>query len=223
MPKNKCTKERKTHQLFYSNCCKCETTLPTCTIFLNETYYIHHESNLLSTTNFKYNNNHYQQIFGTAMGSPVSAVMANLVMEDLEKRALSTSLSQPCFWKRYVDDVCSSVKSNLVLTLQNHLNNIEPSIQFTVERETEWKISFLYVTVCRQDDGQLSTKVYRKPTHTERYLSFDSHHPVVHKRAVTKSLTDRAKTIPSSVDQQSKEMKRDRGTQREWLPETLCY
>ena len=161
----------------------------------------------LSTTNFKYNNNHYQQIFGTAMGSPVSAVMANLVMEDLEKRALSTSLSQPCFWKRYVDNVCAAVKSNLVLTLQNHLNNIEPSIQFTVERETERKISFLDVTVCRQDDGQLSTKVYRKPTHTERYLSFDSHHPVAHKKAVIKSLTDRAKTIPSSVDQQSKEMK----------------
>ena len=143
----------------------------------------------ISKTNFKYNNNHYQQIFGTAMGSPVSAVMANLVMEDLEKRALSTSLSQPCFWKRYVDDVCAAVKSNLVLTLQNHLNNIEPSIQFTVERETERKISFLDVTVCRQDDGQLSTKVYRKSTHTERYLSFDSHHPVAHKRAVIKSLT----------------------------------
>ena len=39
----------------------------------------------LSTTNFKYNNIYYQQIFGTAMGSPVSAVMANLVMENLEK------------------------------------------------------------------------------------------------------------------------------------------
>ena len=147
----------------------------------------------LSSTNFKYNNNHYQQIFGTAMGSPVSAVTANLVMEDLEKRALSTSLSQPCFRKRYVDDLCAAVKSNLVLTLQNHLNNIEPSIQFTVERETERKISFLDVTVCRQDDGQLSTKVYRKPTHTERYLSFDSHHPIAHKRAVIKSLTDRQK------------------------------
>ena len=59
----------------------------------------------LSTTNFKYNNTHYQQIFGTAMGSPVSAIMANLVMENLEERALSTSLVQPRFWKRYVDDV----------------------------------------------------------------------------------------------------------------------
>ena len=38
--------------------------------------------------------------------------------------------------------------------------------------------------------------------------SFHSHHPVAHKRAVVKSLTDRAKTIPSSSDQRSKEMKR---------------
>ena len=89
----------------------------------------------LSTTNFKYNNTHYQQIFGTAMGSPVSAVMANLVIENLEKRTLFTSLVQPRFWKRYVDDVCAAVKSGLVQTLQDHLNNIEPSIQFTVERE----------------------------------------------------------------------------------------
>ena len=161
----------------------------------------------LSTTNFKYNNTYYQQIFGTAMGSPVSAVMANLVMEDLEKRALSTSIAQPCFWKRYVDDVCAAINSSLVQTLQHHLNSIEPSIQFTVERETNRKISFLDVTVCRQDNGRLSTKVYRKPTHTERYLSFHSHHPVAHKRAVVKSLIDRAKFIPSSSEQRSKEMK----------------
>ena len=60
---------------------------------------------------------------------------------------------------------------------------------------------------CRQDNGRLSTKVYRKPTHTERYLSFHSHHPVAHKRAVVKSLIDRAKIIPSSSEQRSKEMK----------------
>jgi len=87
-------------------------------------------------------------------------------MEDLEKRALSTSIVQPYFWKRYVDDVCAAVNSSLVQTLQHHLNNIERSIQFTVERETNRKISFLDVSVCRQDNGHLSTKVYRKPTHS---------------------------------------------------------
>ena len=68
-------------------------------------------------------------------------------------------LFKPCFWKQYVDDVCAAVNSSLVQTLRHHLNNIEPSIQFTVEREKNRKISFLDVTVCRQDNGRLSTKV----------------------------------------------------------------
>jgi len=49
----------------------------------------------LSTTNFKYN--FYQQIFVSAMGSPVAAVMPNQVMENLEKHPLSASLFQPWF------------------------------------------------------------------------------------------------------------------------------
>ena len=44
-------------------------------------------------------------------------------------------------------------------------------------------------------------------TMKERYFSFDSHHPAALKRAMVKSLTDRAKVILSPVDQQSKEMK----------------
>jgi len=57
----------------------------------------------------------------------------------------------------HVDDVCAAVNSSLVQTLQHHLNNIEPSIQFMVERETNWKISFLDVIVCRQDRKILHT------------------------------------------------------------------
>ena len=57
------------------------------------------------TTQFAYNGTYYQQVFGTAMGSPVSAVIANMVMEDVEQRALATSPVKPFFWKRYVEDV----------------------------------------------------------------------------------------------------------------------
>ena len=46
-----------------------------------------------------------QQVFGTAMGSLVSAVIANMVMEDVEQRALATSPVKSFFRKRYVDDV----------------------------------------------------------------------------------------------------------------------
>ena len=39
------------------------------------------------------------------MGSSVPAVIANMVMEDAEQKALTTSPVKPFFWKRYVDDI----------------------------------------------------------------------------------------------------------------------
>ena len=44
----------------------------------------------LNATNLTFQGKRYKQIFSTAKGSPVSKVVANLVMEDVEKRALST-------------------------------------------------------------------------------------------------------------------------------------
>ena len=44
----------------------------------------------LNSTYFVFEGCYYQQVFGTAMGSPVSAVIANLVMEDVEQRALAS-------------------------------------------------------------------------------------------------------------------------------------
>ena len=98
-------------------------------------------------------------------------------------------------------------KSGLVQTLQDHLNNLEPSIQFTVERETNQEISFLDVCVYRQGNGQLANKVYRKSTHTERYLAFELHHPIAHKKAVVKLLTNCANNIPTTSDHRAKELK----------------
>ena len=75
----------------------------------------------------------------------------------------------------------------LGITLQ-HLNSNEPSIQFTVERETDGKLPFLDTCVQRTTDGKLATVVYRKPTHTDKYLSFNSHHPRSHKKYVVTTL-----------------------------------
>ena len=72
----------------------------------------------------------------------------------------------------------------------------------------EGKIAFLDTMVDHQEDGRLTTTVYRKPTHTDRYLSFSLHHPSMHKRAVIKSLMDRAERIPRTKSDWSKEKQR---------------
>ena len=49
--------------------------------------------------------------------------------------------------------------------------------------------------------------MYRKDTHTDQYLLFDSHHPLVHKLGVIKTLFHRADTISSNEDAKTKEHK----------------
>ena len=115
------------------------------------------------------------------MGSPVSAVIANMVMEDVEQRALATSPVKPFFWKRYVDDVISAVSGNEAERLLSHLNSVEPSIQFTLERKKDRNLPFLDLNASRGVQGKLETSVYRKPTHTDKYLEVDAHHPICHK------------------------------------------
>ena len=49
------------------------------------------------------------------------------------------------------------------------------------------------------EPGELETSAYRKPTHTDKYLSFDSHHPICHKKAIASKLW-KADCPPSSLD-----------------------
>ena len=55
---------------------------------------------VLRSTYFQYNGSIYEQKDGAAMGSPVSAVTANLYMEEFEERAIATSTYKPKIWKR---------------------------------------------------------------------------------------------------------------------------
>ena len=41
----------------------------------------------LTSTYFQYNGKHYKQLHGTAMGSPVPVVVAEIVMQNIEEQA----------------------------------------------------------------------------------------------------------------------------------------
>jgi len=86
---------------------------------------------VLRCTYFQYNRSIYEQQEGAAMGSPVSAVIANLYMESFEEQAIATTPYKPRIWKRYVDDTFTVLDRRSVDSLQ-HLNNQEPSIRFTM-------------------------------------------------------------------------------------------
>ena len=64
---------------------------------------------------------------------------------------------------------------------------------------------FLDLNVSRGVRENLETKVYRKPTHTDKYLAFDSHHPICHKKSVARILLRRADCLPSSLNSKAEE------------------
>jgi hypothetical protein len=53
--------------------------------------------------------------------------------------------------------------------------------------------------------GNVNVSVYRKSSHTDKYLLYKSHSHVNDKKAVVKTLLDRAKTIPTNSALQAQE------------------
>ena len=91
------------------------------------------------------------------MGSPVSVTVANFIMEDVEQRALSSYPSPPPFWMRYVDDTLTALPQDQVQCFHEHLNSIEPTIQFTIEMESTGTLPFLDTRITHHSDGSLSS------------------------------------------------------------------
>ncbi len=97
-----------------------------------------------------------------------------------------------------MDDIITALPKVSVQPFLNHLNSIEETINFTVELESNGELTFLDTTVKHNSNGTLFTTVFRKKTHTDKYLSFASHHPIAHKIAVIKTLFCRANSICGS-------------------------
>ena len=144
----------------------------------------------LGTNEFQFQNKYYRLKDGLPMGSPASPVIANIFMIKLEQKALESFEHPPKTWHRFVDDIFTIVKRSQVKNLLHHLNKQHPNISFTVEEEQDNKLPYMDITVHRVGN-KLHTDVYRKPTHTGRYLNYNSNHPDEVKRSVVYSLIDR--------------------------------
>lgn len=161
----------------------------------------------IKTTYFQLNDKFFQQNFGMAMGSPLSPIISNIFMEYFEENFVYKHKYNPLIWWRYVDDVFTIwpfSKDNLDEFL-NFINKQEETIKFTVELENNNEIAFLDTLIKKSTNGY-KTMVYRKPTHTNKYLNFYSNHDLNVKKGVIKSLYDRAKIICSNNNDFDKEI-----------------
>ena len=139
----------------------------------------------LNNRYFSFQGRFYKQTEGVAMGSPISPIVANLFMEDLEVQAIQTSSTLPVLWKRFVADTFTIIKKEDRNSFLQHLNSIHQNIKFTCEEVMDdGSIPFLGILITAKEDDSLSTSVFRKPTHTDLYLQWDSHHTISSKYSV---------------------------------------
>ena len=103
----------------------------------------------------------------------------------------------------YVDDTICFIKLTSINKVLETLNSYHTNIKFTIEIESENKISFLDVLLIRSN-SLISTKVYRKNTNTDIYTNWKSFPPNNWKWRTLKTLVTRAFDI-CSTDEYLKE------------------
>ena len=153
---------------------------------------------------FEFNGKYYSQNFGMAMGNPLSPVLSNLYMELFEKKILNRILPRNVVWFRYVDDIICIWPNNLdenVFLMS--LNDLVPSIKFTMELEQNSSLPFLDVLIHRVD-RKFKFSIYRKPTNIQAYVHYYSAHSRKVKLSIFSSMFLRALRIcsPEYLDEE---------------------
>ena len=126
-------------------------------------------------------------------------------MEFFETR-IANAITDDIMWVRYVDDVFAVMKRDRDIdrTL-SELNNLVPSISFTVEKEVGGIISFLDASVIRlPSSDSYKFKIYRKPTNNNLIISNYSYHTISVKLSALRSMFLRALNIcsPEFIDEE---------------------
>ena len=159
----------------------------------------------VQTTYFAFNKKLFQQIDGLAIGAATSGPGAELFMERLEHKAISTFIQPPKLWRRYVDDTFSKLKKIYVDQFLQHLNDQHPRIKFTTEMQENNKIAFLDTLVHIKPDGTTKTTIYRKATHTDQYLDFKSNHHIKQKIGIIGTFQHRIKKLITEDEDKKQE------------------
>lgn len=140
---------------------------------------------------FLSNDKLYRQVAGAPMGSPLSPIVADIVMEDLLKTSINKLTRPPKFISKYVDDIFAIMDRDQVLPFLRILNEYHGSLKFTYELEDRNCLPFLDLMVIIKD-GRVVTNWYRKPTSSGRIVNYRSCHPRQQILNTAKGLIDRA-------------------------------
>ena len=157
---------------------------------------------------FSFNGIMYRQIDGVAMGSPLGPILANIFVGYYESKIAEDKWPEVYNW--FVDDVFSHfVNRNACDEFLVLLNRLHTALMFTCEHEEDGSPPCMDVRV-RRIDTSVETLVYRKPTFTGLYTTWNSFSPPQYKINAVRSLVNRARRIcsPSTLDSELDELRK---------------
>ena len=125
----------------------------------------------LNNSYFKHNDRYYKQKAGLAMGSPLSAIVSELVLDELFNKLRDQFWEGIKFLVKYVDDSLLIIRSSIFNDVFSCLNNFHSRLKFTFERDHNC-MNFLDTSFIRGEKNRVIYRYYKKPTYTGRIYSF---------------------------------------------------
>jgi hypothetical protein len=151
---------------------------------------------------FSFRNKNYSQTTGLAMGAPSSAALSEIYLQRLEHTKIVDIITQQNIigYFKYVDDILVVYDQSFtdIHNIHKALNNLVPTIKFTLENETDGRIIFLDFTI-QNKGNKLLFNIYRKPTATHIIPKDSCHHPE-QKHAAIRYMINRMNTYRLNDD-----------------------
>jgi hypothetical protein len=136
---------------------------------------------------------YYKQVDGLAMGSPPASHLANGWLSTFE----DTIRGDATLYARYMDDIIENIKQEKIDEKLREINNLHPSLKFTIEREDNGSLPFLDMKIVHERN-KLSSTWYNKPTDTGLIMNYHALAPKRYKRSVVSGFVHRIHRACSS-------------------------
>ena len=117
----------------------------------------------------------YRICKGLPTGSPVSVVLANLYLVELDATLRGTP--GLCFYKRYIDDLLLLLSRDCLVDVIARLHSFHPNIRVQLSAQGNQNIPFLDLQLSIDDQARISHELFIKPQNLFHYVPFTSCHP----------------------------------------------
>lgn len=128
------------------------------------------------STELEFNDKLYKQVRGLKMGSSLSPILADFVVEDILDGVFE-HIQRPKIFTKYVDDCLALARLTHIRAIERALNAKVEGIQFLCELEDEQGfIVYLDMRIHNTGAFKMVTKWFQKPMASGRILNFYSTH-----------------------------------------------